>query len=382
MPNALNTSHPNRPARVCFVIDDLATGGTELQLLSLIRHLDRSKVAPYLCLLRSHREGARCLEPECCPVMRLSVGSLRHTRIVAKAMQFVRFLRREHIQILQVFFPDSTLFAVPLAKLAGVPHVVRTQRNLGSWMRRRERWLAWIYGRFSVATLANCEACREATVAHERVAAESVVVLKNGVDLERFAHMPPVAPPTDGRPCRVGMVGNLRPIKGPDVFVEAAAILGSARPNTVFRIAGSGVEDEKKSVSRLIEKSSLQDRCHLLGSVDDIPSFLGSLDVAVVPSRSEGLSNALLEYMAAGRPIVATTVGGNVELIEDGIHGLLVPPNDPQAVADAIDRLLRDPGLAARLGAAARDRATQEYSMEAMTAKHEAFYMGLVDGRR
>jgi glycosyltransferase involved in cell wall biosynthesis len=111
--------------------------------------------------------------------------------------------------------------------------------------------------------------------------------------------------------------------------------------------------------------------------VADVPSFLAGLDVAVLPSRAEGMSNAVLEYMAAGRPIVATAVGATPELLADGEHGLLVPPGDPAALAAAIGKLLRQPELARRLGAAARRRARERYSREAMVRRFEAFYASL-----
>jgi len=121
-------------------------------------------------------------------------------------------------------------------------------------------------------------------------------------------------------------------------------------------------------------RHGLADRLHLLGSVADVPTFLSGLDIAVLPSRSEGMSNALLEYMAAGRPVVATAVGAAAELIDDGVHGLLVPPNDARKLAEAIDRLLKNPGLAKHMGDAARRRVRERYSREAMVERFTDFY--------
>jgi glycosyltransferase involved in cell wall biosynthesis len=115
--------------------------------------------------------------------------------------------------------------------------------------------------------------------------------------------------------------------------------------------------------------------------VRDVPGFLGGLDVAVLPSRAEGMSNALLEYMAAGRPLVATAVGAAPDLVEDGVHGLLVPPDDPQALAEAIGALLDDPARARELGAEARRRAAEHYSREAMVRRFEEFYTSLAGVR-
>jgi glycosyltransferase involved in cell wall biosynthesis len=204
----------------------------------------------------------------------------------------------------------------------------------------------------------------------------SVAVLPNGIDLERFAGIAPVGFNGNGRARIVGMVANLRPVKGPEVLVEAARVLAASHGDVLFQIAGGG---DEASVARLIQSAGLGDRVELKGCVDDVASFLAGIDVAVLTSHCEGLSNAILEYMAAGRPIVATAVGGNVELIEDEVSGLLVPPGDPGAVARAIDRLLRDPDLGARLGTAARRRVARHNSFEAVIHRHETFYRHLFD---
>jgi glycosyltransferase involved in cell wall biosynthesis len=159
------------------------------------------------------------------------------------------------------------------------------------------------------------------------------------------------------------------------VFLRAAAIVAARFPNTRFQIAGSG---DEASARQLMRQGGIEDRCELRGTVRNVPEFLGELDLAVLASHSEGLSNALLEYMAAARPIVATAVGGNIELVEHGLHGLLVPPGDPAALAGAIMRLLANPAFAALLGAAARKRAAERFSREAMVRRHEEFYCRLV----
>src|ERR1700751_3099138 len=120
------------------------------------------------------------------------------------------------------------------------------------------------------------------------------------------------------------------------------------------------------------------ERFQLVGTQSAVPDFLAALDVAVLTSRAEGMSNAVLEYMAAARPIVATAVGATPELIRDGVHGLLVPPGDPGALAAAMDRLLTDRSLACRLAEAARERAVKRYSRSAMVRRFESFYTRLV----
>jgi glycosyltransferase involved in cell wall biosynthesis len=291
--------------------------------------------------------------------------------------RFIRFLRRERIDILQVYFPDSTYFGVLAGWLARVPHIIRTRNNLGYSLTPLGRRLGRLCNRIVHRTIANCEACRLSLLNDEGPLPDSVIVLENGVDLSRFLQIPSAAQRTG--PPRVGMVANLRPVKNPELLVRAAADVCRSHANVTFAIAGEG--QLRPSLERLIGDLCLRDRFLLPGATADVHEFLANVDVAVLCSHSEGMSNAVLEYMAAGRPIVATAVGGNVELLDDGMTGLLVPPNDADAFAAAIERLLEDGKFAARLGAAARRRAMEHYSREAMVQRFEDFYESLVVSR-
>lgn len=362
-----------RPLRVCFLIDRLRRAGTESQLVALIEHLDRARVQPYLCLLDGADAESQDLEPAGCPVLRLGVRSLHRPRSLAKVWQFSRFLKRERIDILQLHFPDSSYFGMAAGKLAGVPRIVRTRFNLGYWMTPLHRWLGRLCTRLADATVTNCDACKEAVVADEWSRPDTVAVLENGVDLQRFAR------PVERRegPRRVGMVANLRPVKNPQVFVEAAGRVARQFPDVDFVIAGEG--ESRAALQQQIAAAGLGGRFGLPGQLADVPAFLAGLDVAVLCSQSEGSSNALLEYMAAGRPIVATAVGGSVQLVKDHVHGLLVPPGDAEALAGAISRLLGQPNMASRLGANARRRVEQHYSLPARARRFEDFYDRLME---
>lgn len=355
------------------MIDQLSTAGTEMQLLALLRHLDRSRVQPYLCLLKEDGDESRALEPDGCPVLRLGVTSLHHPSTLGEALRFARFLRKERIDVVQVYFPDSTNFGVTVARLAGVRRVVRTRFNLGYWMTRIDRWLGRLHSRLVDATVVNCDACRDSIVADEWADPTSVHVVENGVELTPFARLaPPRFAPNGRRPRRVGLVANLRPVKEPHIFIEAARHIAEEHPDVEFHIAGEGTL--RPYLESLIAELHLQQRVFLRGQVRDIPRFLGSIDLAVLCSRSEGASNAILEYMAAGRAIVATSVGGTPQLLEDGVHGLLVPPGDPVALAEALLKLLDEPALAARLAAAARQRVHERFDARHRARRYEALY--------
>ena len=370
-----NVSNNNRcgPVRVCFLIDQLSRAGTETQLLAQIREFDRNRVEPFLVLLNGEGEPSRSLEPADCSVLRLGVQALCSAKAVRAAAVFARYLRRQRIDVVQAYFLDSIYFGVPVAKLAGVPRVLRVRNNLGYWLTRKHRVLGRLYGTLTDLTLTNSEQGREALIASDRLAPQRVIVMENGVDVERFAGFPP--PDTARVPVRIGAVANLRPVKGLDVLVCAAAELVKAHPHVEFEIAGAG--EQRAELESLIEKRQLGEQFRLRGAISDVPAFLASLDITVLCSRSEGMSNALLEYMAAGRAIVATRVGANERLIRDGKDGLLVPAESSNALAEALVRLLTEPMLSIRLGASARSRAVEEFGRQVVTQRLEAFYHGL-----
>jgi glycosyltransferase involved in cell wall biosynthesis/fucose 4-O-acetylase-like acetyltransferase len=361
------------PVRVCFMIDTLKVGGVESQLLLLLRQLDRSRIQPYLCLLDGCGEASRSLEPSDCPVLRLGVRSLHHPSSLLRALQLARFLRHHRIDVLQLFFADSTYFGAPVGRIAGVPVIVRSRLDIGFWVRPIDRWLGRICTWLVDATLANCEACRRSVVVDEGADPDSVVIIPNGVDLARFAKFQELKGDSISAGCaRVGVVANLSPWKAIDLLVRAAAILVEHHPSIRFQVAGEG--GLRAELDCLIRSLGLQDRFELLGTVADIPAFLSTLDVAVLCSRTEGAPNAIVEYMIAGRPIVVTDVGGNRELIEDETHGLVVPPESASHLAAAIHRLLQDRSLAARLAGNARRKGVAEHSAEVYARRYEDFY--------
>lgn len=345
----------NKVVSVCFVIDNLARAGTESQLLLLLRQLDRTKVLPYLCLLDGHDIVSRTLEPGDVPILRLGVRRLISLHALRQAYSFWRFLRARRIDIVQTYFTDSTRFAAPIARAAGVRAVFGSRRNIGHWMTKKDEWIACVYNRLFIdKIIANCEAARDAIVKQEGVKSQDVVVIPNGIDIDRFKNIPPWQPNVGGVPFKVGMVGNLRKVKGIDIFIRAAQHVLNEHPQTQFEIAGGG---DRTPYQTLIDELDLNNKIRLVGAVADVPAFLATLDVAVLPSRAEGLSNVLLEYMAAGRPIVATDVGASAAALGPIAVDCCVPVCDHLLIADGINRMLKNSELASSLAQSAQKRA-------------------------
>ena len=353
--------------KICFILDwRRGLGGTEVQLLRLIQHLDRNRCEPFLVMTKGDEETSGAWVPKNCPVIYFGLKKIFSLRGIRKALEFRRFLRENRIDVMQAYWPDATFFASIIGKLSGVPVVFGARRNIGHWMKPWDKIKAKFLNRFFIdKIIANAEACKKAVIDQENAKPENVIVIPNGIETERFSDIPTWTVEKVNTPFRIGAVGNLKPVKGTDVLIDAAKIVLQKYPDAQFEIAGIGKSD---IYSKRIADTEIADHFKLLGALSDIPSFLATLDVAVLPSRAEGLSNGLLEYMAAGRPCIATNVGGNGELIEHERNGLLVPSENPQALADAICDYLEHPGKAEQFAHEAKKDITEKYDANRVAA--------------
>jgi glycosyltransferase involved in cell wall biosynthesis len=221
--------------------------------------------------------------------------------------------------------------------------------------------------RFAHAIVANSRAAA-ARLHDEGIAAERVKVIANGVDLDRFRPVLRERPVTT-----VISVANLRREKAHECLLDAAARLAPRHPALRYTIVGDGPRaDELQALAWTL---GIADRVRFLGHREDVTELLADADVFVLPSRSEAFPNGALEAMAAGLPVVACRVGGLTDLVEHGRTGLLVPPDDPAALADALDALVRSPGTARTFGGAARAEVAARYSYDRMVAGFEELYV-------
>ena len=220
---------------------------------------------------------------------------------------------------------------------------------------------------FAHRIVANSSAAA-ARLRREAVKPSRIEVIGNGIDLHAFAPRT-IAPPLR----RIVTVANLRREKAHEVLIDAAASLLPRYPDLQFRFVGGGART--RELTALVQSRGLADRILFLGHRDDVPAVLAESDVYVLPSRSEAFPNGVIEAMAAGLPVVATAVGGILELVDDGRTGVLVPPDDPAALARAIQRLLDDPARAAALAQAGRAAVAARFSFERMVGAFESMYL-------
>jgi glycosyltransferase involved in cell wall biosynthesis len=283
--------------------------------------------------------------------------------------RLARFFHRHQAQIIHTHNSKPLSYAAPAARLAGGSRVVHTRHGQRFQARRRETMLfRWATRLTQQVVCVSHDSARLSE--QEGIAPRRIRTVWNGIDVSRFAFRGPQA----GGP--VVMVGRLSPEKDVATLLRAAALAARAEPAFRLEIAGDGAC--LPALRQLARGLGLEDQVRFLGEVRDVPALLARAAAFVLPSLTEGISLTILEAMARGLPVAATRVGGNPEVILDGETGLLVPSQDPAALADALLRLFRDPALGRRLGEAARQRVETHFDVRRMVADYEQLYLGLV----
>jgi glycosyltransferase involved in cell wall biosynthesis len=253
-----------------------------------------------------------------------------------------------------------------------------SRRNLGHPRAAQPayRALTWLGNRATDLVIANSEAVRRHAVHAEGIASERVVIIPNGVDLQRFGGGPDpslrASLGLDAGAPLVGVTANLLDYKGHGYFLDAWRSVRRADPRAQALLIGDGpLREELEGRIRALD---LGGSVRLLGSRPDVPALLALVDLVAHPSLEEGFPNAVLEAMAAGKPVVATAVGGTPEAVVHGETGLLVPARDSGALAEAMTRVLACPAEARALGEAGRRRVAERFGLAAMVRRHEALY--------
>jgi glycosyltransferase involved in cell wall biosynthesis len=364
-------------------------GGTEGQVATLAEGLDPARFDLHLAALQPGGGLRGRMAGVAREVADYPIGNLYGRRALAERVRFARRLRHERIEIVHAYNFYPNVFALPAARLARVPLVLASIRDTGAYLTPIQQRLHREVCRLADGIVVNADAIRRWLVA-QGYDARKITVIPNGVDVERFGRVADgvrlrheLGVPVDAR--LVAMVARLSRVKGPEHFLDAAAAIAPRHPDVRFLVVGDTACAEPAYAGELrahARRIGLGDRVVFTGLRHDVPELLSAAAVSVLPSLSEGLSNTVLESMAAGVPVVATSVGGTAEAVEDGVTGLLVPPGDGAALTRAILRVLGDRALAMRLGGAARARATERFSNDAMIRATERLYATLLDGKR
>jgi glycosyltransferase involved in cell wall biosynthesis len=367
---------------VLLVVDQFVKtlGGGERIVLKLAALLPKYGYRTSLLTFSVDPE-CTALNPPPCPIYLLPLQRTHDLTALRAAFELRRFLKQQKIQIVHTFFESSDLWAGFVTKTMSNAKLVWARRDMG-FLRTRKRELAYrVMAGVPDAVFAVSEQVRRHCIEVDRINPERVQTIYNGLNIADWtsASRPAKAPGE----FLVTTVGNIRRVKGHDLFVKAAAAIVPSFTGARFSIAGEVLDqDYFTELQALVKELKLSNHFQFDGGVTDLGQHLAAADIFVLPSRSEGFSNAIVEAMAASLPVVATNVGGNAEAVEEGVSGFVVPPEDPVALSTAIIKLLANPSLANKMGSAGREIVSERFTTEVMMSRIASAYGDLLPGTR
>lgn len=373
-----------RPIRLAFVITGLSTGGAEMMLWKLLSRLDRSLFEPWVIVLsretglldRFHALGVRC-----------ETMDLRPANAIMGLQRLRRMLRRDDPDIVQAWMYHANV-AASLAAL-GLRRSVPVLWNIRATLMdsRHEKLLTALIIRlggklsFLPTRIINNSVTSASEHEHLGYRRDKRTIVGNGFDVELFRRSDAARRALraslglDPRTLLVGHVARFHPMKDHRNFLHAAALVRARHPDAHFVLAGEGVDHANVELTRMISEFGLEPGIHLLGRRSDMHQVTSGLDLLVSSSSSgEGFPNVVGEAMSCEVPCAVTDVGDCADIVGDA--GLVVPPRNPQALAAAVDRLLReDAASREKLGKAARARIVENFSLDAIVRKYEKLYL-------
>lgn len=354
------------------VLLNLQPGGLENGVVNVVNGLDPRRFRSSLCCLQSAGKFANRV---CAPDASIQEMGLRGGNNYRLPWRLAQLFRRTQPDIVHTRNPEAFFYGFLGAKLARVPALIHSEHGRTFPDKWHRLWVQRLFTRYTDTVFAVTQQLKRELVREVGLPATRIEVVYNGVDLSRCV-------PTDRESVRrhlgasvgdivIGSVGRMVPVKNYPLLLRAVQGLAE-NTNIIVMLVGDG--PELAALMAMARALGLGERVRFLGYRDDVFELLAAMDVFVLPSISEGMSNTLLEAMAAGVPVVASDVGGNPEIVRDEVDGLLFPTADEAALRERLQRVCTAPSLRACLGKAGRERVLDGFSIEAMIARYERLY--------
>ena len=370
--------------RIGYLIDTIAcdTEGTQKQLLETIKRLDRRFFQPHLICLRTSDWMLSNKLP--CPYSVLEYKGFIKFGFIGVLKRLKKLISKNKIDIMQTFFEDPIFVAFCGEVLSrSYPLLLSSRRDMGLGIENQP----WYHSIFSVlkpfvnrrfsGIIANCDQVRQYVIDTEKTAIDKIKIIRNGVEIPKKSKKSPQIFNLHEADIWIGMVASLTPVKRHDILLHALVKIKSVLPALKIKVLFLGEGQERFKLEFMAKQLRVDDSICFIGAVPDVDSFLWDIDIGVLCSDREGLSNAVLEYMACGLPIVATAVGGNIEIVSDK-NGICVPPGNAEKLADALVKLIENKPLRKKLGEASLSIIRQSYSWNRTMYDLESYYKSIL----
>lgn len=375
---ALNRGRSTLPIAVCLLCDTVGLdAGTERLVIETARRLDRAKFDVHVCCLEDSPQ-LRSLNGVCRTAV-FAAANVNSVRGLWQVAALRRYLSQHRVQLVHAFMTKTAVFGV-LSSVGSGRIVVTSRLNTGYWYTPKWKLYMRVLNRATARILTNSLAGRDIVMKAENLDLNKIDVLYQGVNAARFR--PGLGDPSvctrlgiSENAAVIGIVANLRPVKDIPLFIRAAKIVLDVSPETAFLVVGQG--QQLGELQALAAALGIQRSIFFTRGDGRVIDYLARMSVACLTSFSEGFSNAILEYMAVGLPVVATDVGGNREAIVDGETGYLVRERSPEAFAQPLVELLRNNDLRMRMGEAALRRCLEKFEIGKTIHDLEGYYSRL-----
>jgi glycosyltransferase involved in cell wall biosynthesis len=363
-------------------------GGAERNITQLMTGIDKDKFDLHIACFVSG-ELIESIRNQGISIINLNNTGIYTISGLSNLAFLKKFVTDKKISLIVTYHESSDFYGLALSHICHIP-VISSRRDMSFKTRLHHRLAYRLVGRYFDSVIAVSDAVKKEVVKRHWFPEKRIVTIYNAINVNEYGKT------KDGRALRdkigidpnhpiVGVVANIRKIKGHHYFVHAASIIHRRNPDVEFLVVGYEGRKPGYSIDELKqygEEIGISKNLHFLGGSMDIADLISIFDVAVLSSLSEGFSNVILEYMASSKPVVATCVGGNPEVVVHGKTGLLVPPANADALASAILAILEDKEVALRFGKAGRKRVEERFSLGVMLRNYENLFEQVIDARK
>lgn len=362
------------PLKILHVIPKLTIGGVENQLLMVLKNYNKNIYFPIVCCLSD--KGDLGVEIESCGVKLFCLNKLKHTFDWTIIRDIYKLIKQNSIKVIRTHQYHANLYGRIAGLLAKVPCIVASVHNVYTIDKKiHRRIINHFLARYTDRIVAVSKAVMHDILIYDRISQNKLCVIYNGIEMRSFLNMHGNIRDELGIPKNtplIGTVGRLTPQKGHKFLLEAIKKLKFKFPEIKLLIVGDGpLKNDLKKYSQTL---NIDDKVIFLGLRRDIPNFLSSIDIFVLPSLWEGLSNALIEAMASGKPVIVTDIPPIKEIINSEELGVLIPPENSDAIADALELLLHDKTRSETSGNAAKEKAFSSFTIEKTIEQYTSLF--------